>query len=125
MDLKETAEKLRARAQAQSERGTRWRFDDAFRAEVVDYVRARQEEGGTQEEAARELGLSAWTMSRWSRQRKPTQQSAASGADFHPVAVTRETQASAGPLVVHGPGGVRVEGLTLNQVAALLRELTC
>lgn len=125
MDLKETAEKLRAQAQAQSGRGTRWRFDDAFRAEVVAYVRARQEEGGTQEEAARELGLSAWTMSRWSRQRKPAQQRAASGAEFHPVAVKHEVQGSQGALVVHGPGGMRVEGLTLKQVALLLRELGC
>jgi transposase-like protein len=125
MDLKETAEKLRAKAEAQSGRGTRWRFDDTFREQVVAYVRARQEEGGTQEEAARELGLSAWTMSRWSRQRKPKQQSAASGGDFHPVAVKREAQASEGALVVHGPGGMRVEGLTLKQVALLLRELEC
>jgi transposase-like protein len=125
MDLKETAEKLRAQAEAQSVRGTRWRFDDAFREQVVAYVRARQEEGGTQEEAARELGLSAWTMSRWSRQRKPKKQSAASGGGFHPVAVKREAQASEGALVVHGPGGMRVEGLTLKQVALLLRELEC
>lgn len=125
MDLKETAARLKAQAEAQSGRGTRWRFDDTFRAQVVAYVRARQEEGGTQEEAARELGLSAWTMSRWSRQRKPTQHREGSGADFHPVAVKREVQASAGALVVHGPGGMRVEGLTLKQVAALLRELTC
>jgi len=125
MDLKETAARLKAQAEAQSGRGTRWRFDDTFRAQVVAYVRARQEEGGTQEEAARELGLSAWTMSRWSRQRKPTQQSEGSGADFHPVAVKREAQAGASALVVHGPGGMRVEGLTLKQVAALLRELTC
>jgi hypothetical protein len=55
MKLKETAARLKAKAQAQSGRGTRWRFDDTFRAEVVAYVRARQEEGGTQEEAAREL----------------------------------------------------------------------
>ncbi len=125
MDSKETAAKLKAQAEAQSGKGTRWRFDDAFRAEVVAYVRARQQEGGTQEEAGRELGLSAWTLSRWSRQRKPTQQSEASGGDFHPVAVKREAQASAGALVVHGPGGMRVEGLTLKQVAGLLRELTC
>lgn len=123
MDLKETAERLRAQAEAQSGRGTRWRFDDAFRAEVVAYVRARQEKGGTQEEAARELGLSAWTMSRWSRQRRPARQGAASGADFHPVAVKREEEASPSALVVHGPGGVRVEGLTLKQVAVLLRGL--
>lgn len=125
MDLKETAARLKAQAEAQSGRGTRWRFDDAFRAQVVASVRARQEEGGTQEEAARELGLSAWTMSRWSRQRKPAPQSAASGADFHPVAVKREAQAGASALVVHRPGGMRVEGLTLKQVAALLRALTC
>jgi transposase len=123
MDLKETAARLKAQAEAQSGRGARWRFDDAFREEVVAYVRARQQEGGTQEEAARELGLSAWTMSRWSRQRRPARQSEARGADFHPVGVKREEESSAGALVVHGPGGVRVEGLTLKQVGVLLRGL--
>ncbi len=126
IDLKERAEKLRAQAQAQGGRGTRWRFDDGFRAEVVAYVRARQEEGGTQQEAARELGLSAWTLSRWSRQGRPPRQSATSGEDFHLVRVKREAEAAVtSGLVVHGPGGVRVEGLRLEQVAVLLRGLTC
>ncbi len=122
MDLKERAEKLRAQAEAQSGRGVRWRFDDAYRAEVVAYMRARQEEGGTQEEAAKELGLSPWTLSRWSRQRKPAQQEGRSSVPFHSVTVKRE-DASASALVVHGPGGVRVEGLKLEQVAELLRGL--
>ena len=39
------------------------------------------------------------------------------------MAVKREEEASARALVVHGPGGVRVEGLGLAQVAALLRGL--
>ena len=126
MDVKETAARLRAQVQAQSGRGARWRFDSGFRAEVVAYMRARQAEGGTQEEAARELGLSSWTLSRWGRQHRPGKQSveaAAGSKAFHPIAVKREEAESVGALTVHGPGGVRVEGLTLRQVAALLKEL--
>jgi hypothetical protein len=47
MELKETAEKLKEQVEAQRGRGTRWRFEEGFRAQVVAYVRARQAEGGT------------------------------------------------------------------------------
>lgn len=129
MDLKETAEKLKAQVEAQRGRGARWRFEEGFRAQVVAYMRARQAEGGTQEEVAREVGLSSWTLSRWGRQGGPVRRgrparavAESSGATFHQVEVKHETQAP-GALVVHGPGGVRVEGLGLAQVVQLLKGL--
>ncbi|QAT83421.1 hypothetical protein EJ065_1823 [Corallococcus coralloides] len=45
-----------------------------------------------------------------------------STAAFHPVAVKREVEAE-GVLVVHGPGGVRVEGLSVAQVVQVLKGL--
>jgi hypothetical protein len=133
MELKEQAEELKAQVEARRARGTRKQFDESFRAEMVAYVRARQAEGGTQEEAAREVGLSAWTLSRWGRQgqagavrrgRPPRQRLEGSNAAFHPVEVKSEARSQAA-LVVHGPGGVRVEGLSVQQVAQLLKELGC
>ncbi|WP_415835428.1 hypothetical protein, partial [Corallococcus soli] len=64
MDSKEQAAKLKQEAEAQRGRGARWRFSEDFRERAVAYLRARQAEGGTQEEAAREMGLSSWTLSR-------------------------------------------------------------
>lgn len=133
MELKGQAEKLKAQVEARRARGTRKQFDEGFRAEVVAYVRARQAEGGTQEEAAKEVGLSAWTLSRWGRGgqngpvrrgRPPRQRLEGRGVGFHPVEVKSEASSQAG-LVVHGPGGVRVEGLSVQQVAQLLKGLAC
>jgi hypothetical protein len=45
-----------------------------------------------------------------------------SGAAFHSVEVKREAGAQSA-LVVHGPGGVRVEGLSLTQVVQVLKGL--
>jgi transposase-like protein len=133
MDLKGQAEKLKKQVEERRARGTRRQFDESFRAEVVAYVRARLAEGGTQEEAAKEIGLSAWTLSRWGRGeqsgpvrrgRPPRQRLQGSSAGFHPVEVKSEAR-SQGTLVMHGPGGVRVEGLSVQQVAQLLKELGC
>jgi transposase len=127
MDVKEKGARLKAQVEARSGRGAKWRYDDEFRAEVVEYVRERQARGGTLEEVGRELGLSAWTLSRWSRERGPKKQGAAASGEsavFQPVTVKPEKAVAEGRHTVHGPGGVRVEGLTLQQVAALLRELS-
>lgn len=122
MELKEEAGKLKQEVEAQRGRGTRWRFGEDFRVRAVAYLRARQAEGGTQEEAAREMGLSWWTLSRWGRQGGPVRRGRPARvspetrtAAFHAVAVTRAAEAG-GALVVHGPGGVRVEGLSVAQV---------
>lgn len=133
MDLKAQAEKLKRQVEERRARGTRRQFDESFRAEMVGYVRARQAEGGTQEEAAKEVGLSAWTLSRWGRGgqngpvrrgRPPRQRLEGSNGGFHPVEVKSEAS-SPGVLVMHGPWGVRVEGLSVQQVAQLLKELAC
>ena len=75
------------------------------------------------EEVARQLGMSSWTLSRWSsaarRDRKEPE-----GAGLVPVEVKAERAvARGGGLVVHGPGGVRVEGLRVEDAVALLRGL--
>lgn len=133
MELKGQAEKLKKQVEERREKGTRRQFDESFRAEVVGYVRARQAEGGTQEEAAREVGLSAWTLSRWGRGsqsgpvrrgRPPRQRLEGGSGGFHPVEVKSEAR-SQGALVMYGPGGVRVEGLSVQQVAQVLKELGC
>jgi hypothetical protein len=58
------------------------------------------------------------------RGRPPRQRQEGSSAAFHPVEVKSEARSPAG-LVVHGPGGVRVEGLSVQQVAQLLKVLAC
>ncbi|MFB1483235.1 transposase [Corallococcus sp. RDP092CA] len=125
MDLEQMRETLRAQAKARAGVGVKLRFDEAFRAQAVEYVRGRQAQGVTQEAAAKELGMSSWTLSRWHQQVRRGAGGPEGGKEmsrvFRPVAVKHEAEVER--LVVHAAGGVRVEGLTLRQVARLLREL--
>ncbi|NRD62855.1 hypothetical protein HRD49_13975 [Corallococcus exiguus] len=103
MELKELAAKLKQEVEGQRSRGTRWRFDEDFRARVVAYWRARQTEGGTQEDAARELELSSWPLSRWGRRGGPVRRGRptrvspeTSTAAFHAVAVLVDARGCTG-----------------------------
>ena len=124
MDMKEQAEKFRRQVLERGGVGPRARYTAEQRQEALAYVRARQQQGASMEEAARELGMSSWTLSRWgSAARRATQQEPAR-ATLVPVEVkAAHTVAAGGGLVVHGPGGVRVEGLSLEDAVRLLRGL--
>ena len=96
-------------------RGSRG-FTERTRQAVVQYVGQRQREGARLDALARELGLAPMTMRRWLEEAglyrpAPT---------FVPVVVKEDDGAS---FVVRGPGGLVVEGLSLAQVAELMRRL--
>lgn len=133
MDVKEKAAKLKAELEKRAQEGRRGRFSEAMKAEVLEYWRQCQQMGATQETVARELGLSPWTLSRWSVQarratgraaKRSRQEAAAAVPAFHAVKVKPEAAGAGRAVVVHGPSGVRVEGLSVQQVAQLLRELS-
>lgn len=65
MDMKEQAEKFRKAVLERGGVGPRARYTAEQRQEAVEYVRARQQQGASVEEAAKELGMSNWTLSRW------------------------------------------------------------
>ncbi|MFL5358822.1 transposase [Archangium sp.] len=65
MDMKEQAEKFRKAVLERGVVGPRTRYTAEQRQEAVEYVRARQQQGAIVEEAAKELGMSSWTLSRW------------------------------------------------------------
>jgi transposase-like protein len=124
MDMEDQAEKFRKAVLKRGGVGPRARYTAEQRQEAVEYVRARQQQGASVEEAAKELDMSSWTLSRWgSAARRATQQQPAREA-LVPVEVKAErAQARGGGLVVHGPGGVRVEGLCVEDAVRLLRGL--
>ncbi|MFY0574602.1 hypothetical protein ACN28S_09795 [Cystobacter fuscus] len=67
--------------------------------------------------------MSSWTLSRWSSAERRVRREP-ERAGLVPVEVKPERAGErAGALVVHGPGGVRVEGLSLEDAVALLRGL--
>ncbi len=109
-------------------------YPEAMRAFAVRYLTQALEEGGTFAGAAKALGVSEPTLQAW-RKGKPAAhrrgQAAAPRPGLVPVEVReakkpeRPAVAQAGTLTVVAPGGFRVEGLSVEAAAVLLRKLTC
>lgn len=120
MGQRERAEELRV---ALAGRGGRGRaYPVALRRLAVAYFVQRRDEGAAVDEIGPEIGLSSSTLSRWEQdmrgQDEPSQ-------GFEVVHVVEEAaKAPARGLVVHGPSGLRVEGLDLDGLAELLRRLS-
>ena len=93
-------------------------YPAALREEAVSYLRGRLEQGGSVYAVAREIGMSQTSLARWLRS-EPRRSPAA----FRPVTLVADGQPALGTIVVHGPAGIRVEGLDLAGVAELLRRL--
>ena len=83
------------------------------------------------EEVAEELKMNKWTLQRWLQRQgngEFEKQPGATKAGFSRVKVKVKVRAAAAPrahLVLHGAHGVRVEGLTLENIATLLERLGC
>lgn len=85
-------------------------YREADRARALEYARGRQREGATVNRVAGELGISHETLKSWM-----------AGGAFERVEIV--TEAMRGHTLC-GPRGVRVEGLTLDEIAELLRRLS-
>ena len=91
------------------------RLRAAARAEVVGLIEQALREGATYVAIAEMLGVSEQTVARWRTQSADT--------ELAPVRVVGALSPSRS-VMVHGPGGVRIEGLSLDEVAALLGRLS-
>lgn len=103
-------------------------FTDEARRLATDYARERKASGMKVETVATELKMNKWTLQRWLQRRGRGEfgKLSAPQAGFSRVRVkARAPAAPSAQLVVHGAHGVRVEGLTLENVAALLERLGC
>ena len=107
-------------------------FSSEARRAAVTFTRARQRQGNSIAATARLLGLHPVLLGTWLRRAEPS---------FVPVTVqdrvAAETPAFShatrsdvappmplgGPVVVHLASGLRVEGLSVEQIAALLRSV--
>lgn len=113
------AEFRRGVAQA-GERGRTTAYPLELRAIGVAYVEARTAQGVNGMVACRELGIGRDTFLRWKRA-LASPPSLADLPSFRPVEIARP--AAPTTLVVHGPLGLRIEGLDVAALAALLRAL--
>ncbi len=115
MDFEKTAAAFREAVKRAGRRGAGRRYPVELRRQGAAYLVARRAAGGTVSAVLRELGVRRGMLAGWA---KPA--GAAARPRFVPVTVV---EGPGGRVVVHGPHGVRVEGLDVAGVAELLRRL--
>ena len=97
-------------------RGAGKRYPKGLLEKLLSYTVARRRQGATLVVIGEEIGMSWRTLARWLGGRK-------SRARFERVEVIEPVSAAVRPLIVHGPRGVRIEGLDVGGVVELLRRL--
>lgn len=113
----------------------RRRYSDKLRARILGWVERATADGMTEPECSRFLGVKTWRFVMWRRAavRRDTLEAKPPVPELEPEPVEPESLALV-PIEVTGlpmsaaitlvaPSGHRVEGLTLAQIAELLREL--
>ena len=90
-----------------------------LRRDIDSFVRDRLAAGGSLYATAKELGLSQTSVSRWRRQGRLDP----GVPHLRPVSVLPMPPTLAGAMSVHGPRGLRIEGLDLDGVVELIRRL--
>ncbi len=118
MDHERAAAEFRAAARRAGPRGAGRRYPAPLRQVATEYLRRRQADGVAVSTVAGELGVKRHTLLAWAA--APV--GAAATPEFVPVRVVADL-ARPSTIVVHGPGGLRIEGLDLADVAELVRRL--
>ena len=114
IDEKSDGDRLREALRAVVRRGRGRPYPAALRNRVVAFAEQRRSAGVSAERIAGEVGLPAWTLTRWLA-RKPA---------FVPVEIVQSVEPVAPRIVVHGPRGLRIEGLDLGAVVELVARLS-
>jgi transposase len=109
------AEAIRAELSRIERRGQGRAYPEALRRRASEYLDERRAEGASATTVGAELGLGASTLLRWSKR-------ASSAPSFERVVVVDDSKLRVG-LLVHGPCGLRIEGLDVAGVAELVRRL--
>lgn len=129
--MEKQREELRRRvSEIQVRESTRRRYPENLRQAVSSYARERLCHGGRHKEICGELFLSPATMMRWMRQSSPEKPEQRPAGVFRAVAVVREEPRprvenifGAASCSLTSPAGYRVEGLGVEQIVYVLREL--
>ena len=117
MDIEREVMAFREAVKRAGRRGPGRRYPEDVRRRGAAYLRARQAAGAPLSAVLRELWVRRETLAGWAT---PAKTGADQSPRFVPVAVV---DTPAGRIVVHGPGGIRVEGLDVAGLADLLRRL--
>lgn len=118
MTSDERAKELREALKRAKRMGPGRPYPEALRRAALEYQKERENEGVSARRIAAELGVEKGTLSHWSRARKP------SDGAFRAIEVVAEPVRETSRMVVHGPRGLRIEGLTLEELVSLLARLS-
>jgi transposase len=116
--LPKGAKEFRAALAALGPRAPTTTYAPELRVLGVAYHQERRAEGATLREIASELGVGTETVRNWIQGRPPRKPRAVRQVTIAP----RRTPTTS--MVIHGPAGVRIEGVDVATVAALLKELS-
>lgn len=112
---------LLKRELSRGERGRGKRYPAELRGRVVAWAQRRRQAGAGWVDIAEELGLGLDTVRRWCIPKKPV---VVTGRSLLPVRVVEgPAEHTHAQLILVSPNGFRVEGLTLTEVASLLKAL--
>jgi len=125
MTSKQRIETLRAQLANADRSGAGKPFPDHLRRAVIDFAKGAMASGESVEAAASALGISAMSIKRWTQRYETPSPDRAQlrrvevVADHQRPVVMRSDSA----LVVYTAAGLRIEGLTLVGLAALVRAV--
>ena len=91
-------------------------YPEAARTAALDWAERRERDGLGWVPIASELGVSPTTLRKWRESRGAT------SSAFRPVELVAPPSRSCG-IVVHAPGGLRIEGLSVAELAEFVRRL--
>lgn len=96
----------------------RRRYSAELQGRILDWVRRAMASGWAESDCGKALGIKTWRFRMWRRQASAPSESVA----LVPIEIEQVVPGTTISLIT--PAAYRVEGLTLDQVARLLRDLT-
>jgi transposase len=111
-------EELKVELSKLGPRGRGRAYPKGLLEKLLSYTVARRRQGASIVEVASEVGINFRTLSRWLGERK-----APRFGRVEVVAARATTAAGVQTIIVHGPRGLRIEGLDLAAAAELVRRV--
>jgi transposase len=118
MKNEERARQLREALEGAARSGAGRPYPQSLRQAAADHHREREHEGASLRQVAAELGVSDASLVRWSRERREPE------SLFRAIEVVSASVGRPSAVVVHGPRGLRIEGLTVEELAGLIARLS-